>query len=105
MKTSRIVLLIGVVHFVLWWLTYGVLLWFDYDVLGRAQLSPPLQVVFHIHQILTFPLMFDRMNSLVRHWPVAIATAATSCGWACCLGLAIYGFRQIGHVHAAAHLP
>ena len=102
MKIFRITLLVGVAHFVLWWLSYGVLLWFDLDVLGSSHLSAPLQVVFHVHKVLTFPLMFDPVNSAVQHLPVTFVTAANGFAWAGCLGIALYGLRRIYHVRAAS---
>lgn len=100
MKTARIVLLTGVAHFGLWWASYVILLWFDFDVLPASQLSTPLQILLQIHRMLTFPLMLDPVNSAVQNLPVALVTATNGVVWAGCLGSALYAYRRICQIRA-----
>lgn len=95
MKTWRIVLIAGLAHFGLWWFSYVVLLWFDFDVLGPSQLSPTLQIVYKMHRVLTFPLMFEPVNSLVRHLPPALVTATNGFVWAGCLGIVFCILKRV----------
>lgn len=94
-KRLRIPLLIAVGHFVVWWITYAILLLFDFDVLPPSELSSPLQLLLMIHKGLTVPLMFGPANSVTRHLPVALATAINSCVWAICFGVTPYVLRRI----------
>jgi hypothetical protein len=94
-KIFRTSLVIALAHFVLCWISYGVLLLFDFDVLPPSELSSPLQLVLVIYRGLSVPLMFGPANLVTRHLPIAVATAINSCVWATCFGVTPYVFKRI----------
>ena len=101
MKLMRTMAVFGPVHFAVWWLTYGTLLMFDFDVLGPSQSSAILNIVYHLNGALMFPLLVGPMRPIMGHIPLAPGVALASCIWAGCLCLSLWAWKSVRHVYAA----
>jgi hypothetical protein len=101
MKFVRTMAVLGPAHFALWWLTYFILLIFDFDVLGSSQSPIILNFIHRLNHCLMFPLLLDPMRRAIQHWPLFPGVAIASCIWASCLSMAIGGCQRKHHVYAA----
>ncbi len=97
----RMMAVVGLVHFALWWLTYCILLLFDFDVLGPSQSPAALNAIYRLNQCLMFPLLLAPVRRLIEHWPPLPGVAIASCIWAGCLSVAIQAYQRKQHAYAA----
>jgi hypothetical protein len=100
MKTSRIILTIGIAHSVLLWTSYAILHMADFDIFNSSHNSPIVNGVFDLTQILSVPLVSDSFYAFTKHLPFFAFITLNSCIWAACLGALIYGYRRL-HTRAA----
>ena len=101
MKIMRLMAILGAAHFALWWLTYFVLLVFDFDVLGPSQ-SPMIQnIIYSLNHYLMFPLLLDPMRPAIEHMPLLPGVAIASCIWGSSLSVATRAYQHKHHIYAA----
>src|SRR5215471_16479202 len=101
MKLMRVMAIVGLAHFAIWWLTYLILLWFDFDALGPSQSSTVLNIIYRLNHCLMFPLLLDPLRRVIQHWPLLPGVALASCVWAGFLSVAIRAYQRKQHVYAA----
>jgi hypothetical protein len=101
MKFMRVMAVIGPAHFALWWLTYFILLIFDFDVLGLSHSPIILNIIFHLNHALIFPLLLGPMRPVIQHLPLLPGVAFASCIWATWLSVAITAYQRKHRVYAA----
>jgi hypothetical protein len=101
MKLMRVIAIVGPGHFAFWWLTYFVLLMFDFDVLGPSQSPMILNVIYRLNRCLMFPLLLDPLHRVIEHWALLPGVAIASCIWAACLSVTIRVYQHKYHVYAA----
>ena len=101
MKFIRTLAVVGMAHFALWWLTYFILLLFDFDVLGPSQSSTILNILDHLNHALMFPLLLGPMRPVVQHWPLLAGVSLASWIWASCLSLGISAYQHKHRAYAA----
>jgi hypothetical protein len=101
MKFMRVMAIIGPAHLALWWLTYFILLMFDFDVLGPSQSPIILNIILHLNHGLMFPLLLGPMRPVIQHLPLLLGVAFASCIWASCLSVGITAYQRKHRVYAA----
>ena len=103
MKTSRIILIIGLAHFALWWLCQTVIYLKHFTPYTNvAYYSPPVgHAAFVMQTVLTFPLPMVAMYPEGHHLQTYLFVVFDSCIWALCVGTLLFGARQITHKRAA----
>ncbi len=101
MKLIRMMVVVGLAHFALWWLTYFILLAFDFDVLGPSQSSIVLNIIYHLNHGLMFPLLVGPIRRIFEHWPLLPGVGIASCVWASCMSVAIRAYQPKRHIYAA----
>lgn len=99
MKFIRAMAVFGPTHFAVWWLTYGTLLMFDFDVLGPTQSPTILNIVHHLNHALLFPFLIGPMRPVMRHMPIVIGVAFASFIWAGGLCVGIRACQTVRHVY------
>ncbi len=100
MKLMRMMAVVGLVHFALWWLTYFILLMLDFDVLGPSRSPAALNAIYRLNQCLMFPLLVEPVRRFMEHWPLLPGVAIASCIWAGCLSVAISAYQRRPHAYA-----
>jgi hypothetical protein len=97
MKTSRIILIIGIAHFALWWLSYAVTSLAGYNPFIPSSYSVIGRISYYTMMILTFPGILDSVFNLLHQPPLSVVAGFDSCVWALCLGSLVYFFRRFKH--------
>jgi hypothetical protein len=101
MKFMRTMTVVGVAHFTTWWLTYGTLLMFDFDVLAPSQSPTILKSVYYVNSALMFPLLVGPIRAVMEHIPLVAAVALASCIWAGCLCMAVRACIRVRSAYVA----
>ena len=101
MKTSRIILIIGIAHFALWWLSYAAMHLAGYNPFTQSSYSVFGRISFDAMSILSFPAILDTVYRLLHQPPTIVFVAFDSCVWALCLGSLVYIARRFRHEPAA----
>jgi hypothetical protein len=101
MKTSRIILIIGVAHFALWWLSHAAMNLAGFNPFTPSSYSAFGRISFDIMSTLTFPLILDSVYSVLHGVPTVLFIALASCIWAVCIGGLIHIARQFRYAKAA----
>jgi len=103
MKTSRIVLVVSLAHFALWWMSQA--------VIHFSHFTPYTNVAYHssayghaafvLQTMLTFPFQMTSMYPEGGHLQTYSFVALDSCIWGLVLGCLIYVARHNFHKRAA----
>jgi hypothetical protein len=101
MKTSRIILIIGIAHFALWWLSYAATNLAGYNPFTPSSYSVFGRISFDSMSILAFPADSDLIYNFLRQPPLPVLAGFASCIWALCLGGLVHLARQFRHAKAA----
>jgi hypothetical protein len=101
MKTSRIILIIGIAHFALWWLSYAAMNLAGYNPFTPSSYSVFGRISFDSMSILAFPADSDLIYDFLRQPPLPVIAGFASCIWAFCLGGLVHLARQFRHEPAA----
>jgi hypothetical protein len=101
MKTSRIILITGIAHFALWWLSYAAMNLAGYNPFTSSSYSVFGRISFDVMSILSFPAILDPVYHLLNQPPTVVFAAFDSCVWALCLGGLVYFVRRFRHESAA----
>ena len=101
MKTSRIILIIGIAHYALWWLSYAAMSLSGYNPFIASSYSIFGRISFDVMSILSFPAILDTVYQLLHQPPWPVAAGFASCVWAVCLGSLVYFVRRFRREPAA----
>ncbi len=101
MKFMRTMATFGAAHFALWWVTYCILLMFDFDVVGPSQSPGVLNVLYHLNHALMFPLLVGAVRPVVAHMPLVLGVGLASCIWAGCWCAILRACKKVGQVYPA----